>query len=57
MQQRQHALEHVQRGGREVVGHFLAEARLDQLEVPVAHLAPEHAVELEHRGGQLVGLD
>jgi hypothetical protein len=46
--QRERALEHVEeRGGDGLVRALVVEARLDQLEVPVADLAPEPGVQLE----------
>ncbi len=57
VQQQQRPLERVQEHpGHGLVGR-LVEPRLGQLEVPVAHLRPEGAVEVEHRGREAEGVE
>ena len=54
--EREHALEHEQQdGGRLLLA--VVEARLDDLQVPVAELGPDEAVELEHGVGEVVGVE
>ena len=56
MRNGERALEHVEQVRRGVLV-AVVEARLDGLEVPVAELRPEEPVEVEHRVGEVVGVD
>src|SRR5918997_3091405 len=59
LSEHEHAPEPSQRGGREVLGaaRLVVQARLDELEVPVAHLAPDERIQLARGVRELVALD